>query len=176
MNAGVGARDAMLDAPGASLTVEDIEALGRRVTLLEDSLRHSGGYPMYLSVTLLEALEEHYCAAGLEPSVGGGQAPPAVARVLGRRVLCLADAIPGCLHGPETFPLDGSVRRPAILDCVLDLALRGPPSDVPEASRFAAWVQQGQVGRSLLPWETLVITTDGSFLPSHVQGGLVRCP
>ena len=89
---------------------------------------------------------------------------------------CLADAIPGCLHGPETFPLDGSVRRPAILDCVLDLALRGPPSDVPEASRFAAWVQQGQVGRSLLPWETLVITTDGSFLPSHVQGGLVRCP
>ena len=127
---------------------------------------------MYLSVTLLEALEEHYRAAGLEPSVGGGQAPPAVVRVLGRRVL-----------GPETFPLDvGQCETPCdpglragFLDRIAFAALRGPPSDVPEASRFAAWVQQGQVGRSLLPWETLVITTDGSFLPSHVQGGLVRC-
>ncbi|OLQ01466.1 hypothetical protein AK812_SmicGene15780, partial [Symbiodinium microadriaticum] len=39
----------------------------------------------------------------------------------------------------------------------------GPPGDVPKPARFANWVGQGLVGRSPLPDDILVLTSDGSF-------------
>ena len=44
-------------------------------------------------------------------------------------------------------------------------------SDMPDPMRFQKWIEAGSVGRSPGPHERVVITTDGSFMPSTGQAG-----
>ena len=94
-------------------------------------------------------------------------------------VLSLASAVPAPAAGVETFRLDvGQCATPCdqrlcsdLMQRVSSAALCQVPLGVPRQERFRAWVEQGAPGRALQSWETLVLTSDGSFCPGTGQAG-----
>ena len=152
---------------------------GHLVSLLEQARVEGGDGCFFLAATLLDSLFAHFegvpsvwdSDAAVGSVVHAAPAPPTV--------LSLASAVPAPAAGVETFRLDvGQCATPCdqrlcsdLMQRVSSAALCQVPLGVPRQERFRAWVEQGAPGRALQSWETLVLTSDGSFCPGTGQAG-----
>ena len=152
-------------------------------TLLEDSVRQRGDETFLDSSTLLDVLWEHFAT---RPSTRPTDPSMSIRDdVHTAPTLCLTDLV-AVSDGTapqacpvDVFDLDGrQCLLPGCSDWVesllsrADLAhLRPPPVRLEKPDRFAAWVDAGCIGRKPAPGETLVLTSDGSFLPNKACTG-----
>ncbi|CAE7208140.1 unnamed protein product [Symbiodinium sp. CCMP2592] len=164
--------------PGVQLISEEVTGL-LMITIGLCGSRWEFLKAMMLACTLLEVLFEQ---------AGGNKKDPQVAGI--SRDACtlkLDELLPsadvgvevGASSAPEMFQLDvGQCLIPvsasdldellAPVDCK-DFA--APPDQVPDAGRFASWVDLGAQGFTPGPDSTVVITSDGSFSPDTGQAG-----
>ena len=144
-------------------------------TLLEESVARADSVALLEAVTLLEVLTEHFSGARPVPVV---QASSAAGAALSRTTVLLQDLLFETCPVPEEEGRSAEYYDLACGQCELpapaaafELLLRPasfamlgrPPIDVPDPSRFAAWIAAGLTGRSPGPEEEVVLTTDGSY-------------
>eukprot|EP00439_Symbiodinium_sp_Y106_P063226 s3353_g9.t1 len=153
-------------------------------TILRRAVRQLGCPAFPLAVTLVEALFEHFGVISEPVSVASPDEDLPAMRPLVTLEQCIPAGGSLSAHAPlppgvECFSLDvGQCLLPcsrAMFDGLLQTqpfaALHAPPRDVPDPDRFAAWVADALVGRSPGTTEKVVVTSDGSFLPSTGQAG-----
>ena len=150
--------------------------LGPHHTLLEESLASPESDAMFCAATLLETLVEYFGATAVSPRF---RTAPATQRQQRPPFLYLADLVPPPADQPspsqkavQIFDLDsrqcvlpGSEGRVASLfRPVSTTGLEGIPPGLRVPGLCREWLLEGCVGRSPSPEETLVLTSDGSFM------------